>query len=261
MHMWRSMYECHQVQTHIVQQLKFINNLYVGMEPTSEIHRQATLQLEHEVQQWHSTFCNLVKSQREYIHSLTGWLRLCLFQFNHHPLTKTQQNSSIYSLCEEWQLALDRIPDKVASEGIKSFLTVIHSVVVQQAEEQKLKKKSDALFKELDKKVSQLRALENKYGPYSSPMSSWSGSGRQSPVDKMRAKVEALRDKAEDEKTKHEKSSNVTHAMTVNNLQTGFPNVFQAVTGFASVCMQSFESVYNQPIKTHDRNHDVKLLM
>ncbi|KAF8011427.1 hypothetical protein BT93_J1902 [Corymbia citriodora subsp. variegata] len=43
--MWRSMYECHQVQTHIVQQLKYLN-IIPSAEPTSEIHRQSTLQLE-----------------------------------------------------------------------------------------------------------------------------------------------------------------------------------------------------------------------
>ncbi|XP_068640257.1 protein ALTERED PHOSPHATE STARVATION RESPONSE 1-like [Aristolochia californica] len=256
--MWRSMYECHQVQTHIVQQLKFLNDINSGTEATSEIHRQSTLHLELEVQQWHSAFCSLVKSQRDYILSLTGWLRLCLFQFSHQPLTKTQQNSAIYSLCEEWQLALDRIPDKVASEGIKSFLTVIHSVVLQQAEEQKLKKRSDALFKELDKKVAELRALENKYGPYST---SGSSTSNRSPVDVKKDKVEALRAKAEEEKIKYEKSSSVTRAMTLNNLQTGFPNVFQAMTGFASVCMQSFEAVFSQPNKNPERIHDAKRLL
>ncbi|KAG9442694.1 hypothetical protein H6P81_018548 [Aristolochia fimbriata] len=258
MGMWRSMYECHQVQTHIVQQLKFLNDVKLGTVPTSEIHRQSTLQLELEVQQWHSAFCSLVKSQRDYILSLTGWLRLCLFHISHQPLTKTQQNSAIYSLCEEWQLALDRIPDKVASEGIKSFLTVIHSVVLQQAEEQKLKKRSDALFKELDKKVAELRALENKYGPYST---SGSSTSNRSPVDVKRDKVEALRAKAEEEKSKYDKCSSVTRAMTLNNLQTGFPNVFQAMTGFASVCMQSFEAVYNQPNKNTERIHDVMRLL
>ncbi|XP_068646812.1 protein ALTERED PHOSPHATE STARVATION RESPONSE 1-like [Aristolochia californica] len=258
MGMWRSMYECHQVQTHIVQQLKFLNDINLRTEPTSEIHRQFTLQLELEVQQWHSAFCSLVKSQRDYILSLTGWLRLCLFQFSHQPLTKTLQNSAVYSLCEEWQLALDRIPDKVASEGIKSFLTVIHSVVLQQAEEQKLKKRSNALFKELNKKVAELRTLENKYGPYST---SGSSSSNRSPVDVKKDKVEALRAKAEEEKNRYEKSSSVTRAMTLNNFQTGIPNVFQAMTGFANVCLQSFEAVYSQPNKTQEQIHDVKRLL
>ncbi|CAN0918789.1 Protein ALTERED PHOSPHATE STARVATION RESPONSE 1 [Linum grandiflorum] len=258
--MWRSMYESHQVQTHIVQQLKYLNTI-PSTEPTSEIHRQSTLQLELQVQQWHQSFCNLVKSQRDYIQSLTSWLRLSLFQFNKSPLSKTIQDSKIYSLCDEWLHAIDRMPDKVASEGIKSFLTVIHAIVVQQAEEHKQKKKLDSALKEFEKKAAELRSLETKYGPYSIPdSSSGSGSRSKNPVTEKRAKVEILRARAEEEKTKHEKSVSITRAMTLNNLQMGFPHVFQAIVGFSSVCMHAFESVYNQA-KSAGEAHEVKRIM
>ncbi|KAL9661125.1 hypothetical protein QQ045_025945 [Rhodiola kirilowii] len=257
MSMWRSMYECHQVQTHIVKQLKYLSTI-PSNEPTSEIHRQSTLQLELEVQQWHMSFCNLMKAQRDYIQSLTGWLRLSLFQFNRNPLTKTTQDSKIYSLCEEWQLAIDRMPDKVASDGIKSLLTVIHAIVVQQVEEQKQKKRSESVFKELEKKSSILRTLESKYGQFSMP--EMSGNKSQVKISEKRAKVEILRVKAEDEKAKHEKSVSVTRAVTLNNLQMGFPNVFEAITGFTSVCMHAFESVYNQA-KSAGEEHNMKMLL
>lgn len=255
--MWRSMYECHQVQTHIVQQLKYLNTI-PSNEPTSEIHRQATLQLELEVQQWHQSFCFLVKAQRDYIQSLAGWLRLSLFQMNKNPLSRTPQESRIYSLCEEWHIAVEHTPDRVASEGIKSFLTVIHAIVVQQAEEHKQKKKSESAFKEFEKKVTELRSLESKYGPYSM-LDPGTATGK-NPVIEKRAKVEILRAKAEEEKTKYEKSVSVTRAMTLNNLQMGFPHVFQAVVGFSSVCTQAFESVYNKA-KSADEELDVKRIL
>ncbi|KAG6773842.1 hypothetical protein POTOM_021180 [Populus tomentosa] len=253
--MWRGMYESHQVQTHIVQQLKYLNAI-PSTEPTSEIHRQSTLQFEFEVQQWHHSFCNVVKAQRDYIQSLTGWLRLSLFQFSKNPISRTSQESRIYSLCEEWNHAVDRIPDKVASEGIKSFLTVIHAIVVQQAEEHKQKKKSESAFKEFEKKVAELRSLESKYGPYSMPETS-STIRIKDPVTEKRAKVEILQARAEEEKSKHEKLISVTRSVTSNNLQMGFPHAFQAMVGFSSVCMNVFESVYNQA-KNADQEHDVK---
>ncbi|KAK1274538.1 hypothetical protein QJS04_geneDACA009617 [Acorus gramineus] len=241
--MWRGMYECHQVQTHIVQQLEFLNNAAPTTAPTSHLHRQCTLQLEVEVQRWHSSFCALVKAQRDYLHSLTGWLRLSLFQFSQDSPLKGQP-TPIYSLCEEWQLALDRIPDKVASEGIKCFLTVVHSIVLQQVEELKQKKKSEAALKELEKRVAELRVLETKYGPYSEDLRR--GYREQSSkVAEKRAKAEVLRLKAEEEKNKYDKCASVTRAMTLNNLQTGFPNVFQAMTGFSGVCTQVFEAAHN----------------
>ncbi|XP_057759892.1 protein ALTERED PHOSPHATE STARVATION RESPONSE 1 [Arachis stenosperma] len=256
--MWRSMYECHQVQKHIVQQLEYINTI-PSTTPTSEIHRQSTLQLEVEVQQWHQSFCNLFKAHRDYIQSVTGWLRLSLFQFGRTPLSRTTEESKIYALCEEWNLAVDRIPDKVASEGIKSLLTVIHAIVVQQTEEHKQKKRSDSAFKELEKKVVQLRSLECKYGPYSMPESS--GTMRtKDPVSQKRAKVESLRAKAEEEKTKHEKAVSVTRAMTLNNLQMSFPHVFQGIVGFSNLCTEVFESVYNKA-KAVGQEHELKRIL
>ncbi|KAJ4964053.1 hypothetical protein NE237_023992 [Protea cynaroides] len=259
MSMWKSMYECHRVQTHIVEQLKFLNASILPTGPTSEIHRQLTLQLELEVQQWHLAFCNLVQFHRDYIHSLTGWLRLSLFQFSHDPLTNPKQNSAIYSLCEEWELAMDRIPDKVASEGIKSLLTVIHAVVVQQAEEQKQNKKAEAAFKELEKREVELRSLECKYGPLSMP-ETHTGTRHLDPAAEKLAKVGILRTKAEEEKTKHEKLVSVTMAMTLNNLQMGLSNVFQGMTGFSNVCIHAFESMSNRP-KYNEQNSDLKMIL
>ncbi|KAJ4714157.1 Protein of unknown function (DUF630) Protein of unknown function (DUF632) [Melia azedarach] len=252
--MWRSMYESHQVQMHIVQQLKYLNTI-PSSEPTSEIHRQSTLQLELQVQQWQQSFCDLVQAQQNYIQSLTGWLRLSLFQFSKSPLSKENHESGIYSLCEEWQQAVDRTPDKVAAEGIKSFLSVVHAIVLQQAEEHKQKKKSESAFKEYEKKVSELRSLESKYGPFSTPESS-----HKDLVGEKRAKVEMLKRKAEEEKTKYDKFVGVTRAMTMNNLQMGFPHVFQAMVGFSSVCMQSFETVYIEA-KQICQEQDVKRIL
>ncbi|XP_057543869.1 protein ALTERED PHOSPHATE STARVATION RESPONSE 1-like [Amaranthus tricolor] len=256
--MWRSMYECHQVQMHIVDQLKFLNAI-PSTEPTSEIHRQATLQLEVELQQWHQSFCNLVKAQRDYIRSLTGWPRLSLFQFNKNPIMRSIQDSTIYSLCEQWQLEIDNVPDKVASEGVKSLWTAINAIVLRQAEELKQKKRSEAANKQLEKRAVELRSLEAKFGPYSMPDMSSSRKGRD-PVGEKRAKVEMLKVKAEEEKAKHAKAVSVTRAMTLSNMQMSLPHVFQAMTGFSSVCKQAFEKVYNEA-KNMDQELDVKRLM
>ncbi|XP_074294498.1 protein ALTERED PHOSPHATE STARVATION RESPONSE 1-like [Silene latifolia] len=253
--MWRSMYECHQVQTDIVAQLKYLNAI-PSTEPTSEIHRQSTLQLESEIQQWQQSLSDLVKSQCDYIYSLTGWLRLSLFQINQNSLMKTIQDSAIYSLCEEWQMAIDHFPDKVASEGINSFLGVVHAIVVQQSEEHKQKKKSENADKELEKIAAELRAAEGKYGP--SSLLGMSGTRKGwDPVGEKRVKVDMLKAKAAEEKSRHEKAVGMSRAMTLNNLQTGLPHVFQALTGFSSVCAQGFENVYNKDKNMDQEHHSV----
>ncbi|XP_042486023.1 protein ALTERED PHOSPHATE STARVATION RESPONSE 1-like [Macadamia integrifolia] len=241
MHMWRAMYECHQVQNHIAQQMCHLIN-YPNADPTTDYHRQATSQLETEVTAWYNSFCNLLKSQRGYVRALTKWVQLTNF------LEDDQQRSNhpcrVQALCEEWQLALDRLPDKVASESIKSFVSVIHFIILQQAEEHNLQKKYDRLEKKLEKELNSLCEMEKKLdvnftGNADSTLSP------KHPLSIKRAKTEALRKQVEDEKAKYLHSVCVSRAMTLNNLQTSLPNVFQALTGFSSVCIQAFEAIHS----------------
>eukprot|EP01018_Ginkgo_biloba_P031384 Gb_33037 [translate_table: standard] len=248
MQMWRSMYECHQVQNHIVQQVNHLDSL-AGTEATSDYHRQATIQLESEVSAWYTSFCSLIKSQRDYMRALNGWMKHSLYQLENEAGGNIEHSPPISALCEEWQQALDRLPDKPASEAIKSFVTVIHAMVVQQGEEQKHRRKSERLSKELEKKLASLSNMEKKYNvsvPNRTGTSLNSGLDPKDPLAVKRAKTDAFRRKVEEEKSKHLNSIRVTRAMTLNNLQTGLPNVFQAMTGFSSVCMQAFEAVHNQ---------------
>ncbi|GLJ24529.1 hypothetical protein SUGI_0468690 [Cryptomeria japonica] len=254
MHMWRTMYECHQVQDHIVQQVKHLDNP-ASTEPTSDYHRHATIQLEAQVTAWYDSFCRLVKSHRDYMRAINGWLRLSLNQFKNEFEGIMENHQLLYALCEEWQLALERLPDQSVYGGIRSFMTVVHGIVVQQEEELKQGKKSESLSKELEKKLISLRNLESKYyNPYGTP----DGRGTDSLVLK-KAKIEALKRRVEEEKSKHLKSIRVSREMTLNNLQTGLPSVFQAMTGFSSVCMQAFETVYNQA-KNFNPNPCIKRL-
>ncbi|KAG0493579.1 hypothetical protein HPP92_004573 [Vanilla planifolia] len=238
--MWSVMYECHHFQTQIIRQLEHIKRPSSTV-PTSSLLRQATQQLEDEVGYWYSAFCNLLKSQRDYVNAVAGWLRLSLFHCEHTKLERNRPNSEIYNLCEEWQLALDKLPHKVASDGIKSLLTMIHAVVVQQTDEQRQQKRLNDTSKQLKRRSKELRSLQCRYGPYSAE-GTGDSAGR-APVMEKKAEVDALRKRVEEEKNKYEKSSGSTRVMTMNNLQTGFPSVFEAMAGFSCVCMQAFGSV------------------
>ena len=49
--------------------------------------------------------------------------------------------------------------------------------------------------------------------------------------------------RVEDEMVRHSKAVEVTRAMTLNNLQTGLPGVFQALTSFSTLFTEALESV------------------
>ncbi|KAF2317863.1 hypothetical protein GH714_041182 [Hevea brasiliensis] len=242
--MWRTMYECHQVQNHISLQLNHLTDSQ-GIDLTTNYHRQATTQaqLETEVTSWYLSFCKLVKSQQEYVRTLCRWIKLtdCLVDGNQH----SSCSSAVRSLCEEWQLVFDRLPDKIASEAIKSFLDAIQMIMLQQTEEHNLHKKSDKLERRFQKELISLAEMEKKVNWSSTDGDMQSDLSPKNPLSLKLAKTEALKKRLDSEKTKYLNSVQVTRVMTLNKLQTGLPNVFQALMGFSSASAQAFEAVHS----------------
>ncbi|RWR87423.1 protein virilizer [Cinnamomum micranthum f. kanehirae] len=256
MRMWRSMNQCHEVQNNIVQQVRGLVNRSRAGESTSDLHRQATRDLESAVSAWHSSFCRLIKYQRDYIQSLHGWLKLSLIQVDEQkePSATGDVSTNLFTFCDEWKQALHRVPDTVASEAIKSFVTVVHSISVKQAEEVKMKKRTESVSKDLEKKASSLRNIERKfYQSYSMvgiglPDGGGSGGDGQlfdtrDPLAEKKLEMESCRRRVEDEMLRHAKAVEATRAMTLNNIQTGLPGVFQAMTGFSGVFAEALEVV------------------
>uniref|UniRef100_A0ACD5U4R0 Uncharacterized protein n=1 Tax=Avena sativa TaxID=4498 RepID=A0ACD5U4R0_AVESA len=254
--MWRSMNYFHETQNEIVQQVRGLVDNSMA-ESTSDLHRLATRDLEAAVSAWHSNFNRLIKYQRDYIRSLYGWLKLTLFQVD--SIAPQGAHASLISrelttFCDEWKQALDRLPDAVASEAIKSFVNVVRVIYTKQAEEMKIKKRTETYSKELEKKTNSLRAIEKKYyQSYSIVGLGLPGSGRdgidghsfdaRDPLSEKKAEIAQCRRKVEDEITRHTKAVEVTRSMTLNNIQTGLPGMFQAIAGFSGTVVEALDVV------------------
>uniref|UniRef100_A0A3Q7EJM5 BZIP domain class transcription factor n=1 Tax=Solanum lycopersicum TaxID=4081 RepID=A0A3Q7EJM5_SOLLC len=252
MYMWKSMNQFHQVQNDIVQQVRGLINREIKGQSTSDLHRQATRDLESAVSAWHSSYCRLIKFQRDFIRSLHGWFKLTLVSVNTEPTNGNREFSDSFMFCDEWKLALDRIPDTVASEAIKSFINVVHSIYVKQTEELKIKKRTESASKELEKKASSVRNIERKYYNSFSMVGIGLPDGGpdngnildvRDPLAEKKAELAASQRRVEDEMVKHSKAVEVTRAMTLNNIQTGLPGVFQAMTSFSSLMTEALEAV------------------
>ncbi|PIN22781.1 hypothetical protein CDL12_04498 [Handroanthus impetiginosus] len=252
MYMWRSMHQSHELQNDIVQQVRGLVNRTTKGQSSSDLHRQATRDLESAVLAWHSSFCRLVKFQRDFVHSLHGWFKLTLLPVNTEPSKGEKELSHVFAFLDEWKLALERIPDTVASEAIKSFNNVVHSIYLKQTEELKIKKRTESASKELEKKASSLRTIEKKYYhsysmvgiglPDSGPDNGQVLDARD-PLAEKKAELAACQRRVEDEMIKHSKAVEVTRAMTLNNIQTGLPGVFQAMTSFSAMITEGLETV------------------
>lgn len=107
--MWRTMNECHQAQALISQQLINLSDNHNTIV-SSEYHHQATIQFETEASYWYNSFCKLAKSQRDYVKTLFRWIELTNYLREGH---EGGHHSYISSICEQWELGLEGLPDKV----------------------------------------------------------------------------------------------------------------------------------------------------
>ncbi|RRT72538.1 hypothetical protein BHM03_00038748 [Ensete ventricosum] len=253
---YAQMNKFHEIQNHIVQQVRGLVNRASTGESTSDLHRLATRDLEAAVSAWHSSFNRLIKYQRDYVHALYGWLKLTLLQVSSDNPQKDHSSPvavELTAFCDEWKQALDRLPDTVASEAVKSFMNVIHVIYTKQVEELKIKKRAEAYSKELEKKATALRNTEKKYyQSYSMvglalPSGGHDNDGQvfdtRDPLAEKKSEIAACRRKVEDEMMRHAKAVEVTRSMTLNNIQTGLPGVFQALTGFSGMFVEALEGV------------------
>ncbi|KAG6508419.1 protein ROLLING AND ERECT LEAF 2-like [Zingiber officinale] len=256
LNMWRKVNQFHETQNHIVQQVRGLVNSASNGESTSNLHRLATRDLEAAVSAWHSSFNRLVKYHRDYVRALYGWLKLTLRQVSSDNPQRDHYSpiaNELTTFCDEWKQALDRLPDTVLSEAVKSFMNVIHVIYTKQAEELKIKKRAETYSKELDKKSTALRNIEKKYyQSYSMVGLALPGGGHDNdgqvfdmrdPLAEKKSEVAACRRKVEEEITRHAKAVEVTRSLTLNNIQTGLPGVFQALTGFSRMVVEAMEGV------------------
>ncbi|XP_051125950.1 protein ALTERED PHOSPHATE STARVATION RESPONSE 1 [Andrographis paniculata] len=239
MHTWQTMNRCHQVQNHISQQLSCLTDQQ-NAEPTTEYHQQAAAQLQREVASWYDSFCRLVKFQREYVRTLRQWTKLtdCL-EVNGN--SETGQSSKLRIAVEKWLQELDKAPDKMVSDAIKSLLSGVHMIVTQQQEEVNARKRSEKVARKLEREADLLSEMEMKFAGSSFLEDATS----KHPLVMKRAKVESMRRLVNDEKAKFESCVKLTRGMIHSNLQTGLPKVFQALMAYSSASARSFEEVLN----------------
>ncbi|KAG6419376.1 hypothetical protein SASPL_121596 [Salvia splendens] len=234
MHMWKTMYSSHQVQSHISQKLNHLMDQQT-VEPTTESLRQAAGQLQMEVKLWHHSFCKLVKYQREYVRTLFKWIELT--NYIEGANTRHSESPTLHTLLDKWQQALDKLPDKIVSDAIKCLQSAVYSIILQQQHECDLSKRSEKLVRKLERELAFLAEMEMRFE------GSISFEDSKHPLIARRAKVQALTSLSEDEKVKYSNSVKRTRAMILKNLQTSLPKLFQALVVYSSAYCHSFEAI------------------
>lgn len=130
-----------------------------------------------------------------------------------------------------------------AAEAIKSLLSAIHRICQQQEEEHNLQKKSEKLEKRLQKEMYSLADLEKKMEQSFTDGDTCSDLGPKHPLTVKRTKTEALKKQVEIEKAKYLNAVRLSKNMTLDNLKTSLPKVFQELMAFSSAYVQGIEAI------------------
>ncbi|KAH9294954.1 hypothetical protein KI387_038542 [Taxus chinensis] len=224
--MWEVMLVCHQTQHRIITEANTPSHP-AGSGISSESHRQATVHLGNELQNWQLRFSNWIGAQKAYVQALHGWLQKCLLEEAPDASTK-RRRQVIFSprrvgaplvviICTDWSRAFEPVRKTVCdakkeetdkSELVKDIDCVLKAIndlagdvskILLQRDEQRNQKRKAEIY--LDGKVASIQRSESR--------------------------------KSEEKVRRYHKVMEQTDGMFLNTLQKGLTGIFASLTEFA----------------------------
>uniref|UniRef100_J3LFE6 DUF632 domain-containing protein n=2 Tax=Oryza brachyantha TaxID=4533 RepID=J3LFE6_ORYBR len=250
--MWKAMGQHHEAQGLIAQQLRGLSSR-TSMEPTTEIHHEATRAVEAAMSSWCAALDHLAKHQRDYVHALHGWLRLTLQAPADGAEAASPFATEVAAFVELWGQALDRVHCADVVRSIKSFAGAVRSLYGLQSDELRVARRVSQYSREADRKSRTLRQVEKSYYESYAPMGlslwnrgmrHWGDDGNE--VAQRRDEIAACRRMAEDEMRKHAKAIDATRAAAVTGVQGKLPAVFQSMAVFSASLARALQAVCRQ---------------
>jgi len=252
MEMWKVMLDCHQIQYRIISEAKFLSSSISGGISTVS-NRQATIQLEHELHGWHTSFSNWINSQKSYVEALNGWLSKCIIP---EPGASSKGRMSfsprrvgaplVFSICRDWCRALDQMPDRAVVAAIRNFALEVRALWEQQDEEQRQKRRAEYVAKDLDRRVVTLQRVESRRQERDGMGPTDTG------IIERKMSIDSFRKRAEEEKARHQKVLKETQNATLKILQTGLTFTFEALTKFGTVSVKTYKEL-------HENSQNIKI--
>ncbi|XP_062222577.1 protein ROLLING AND ERECT LEAF 2-like [Phragmites australis] len=259
--MWKVMRQHHEAQSLITQQLRGLSSL-TSMEPTTEIHHDATRALEAAMNVWCVAMGHMTKHQRDYVHAIHGWLKLTLTPIN--GVEASPVAAELTAFVDRWGKALDRVHCVDALKSMKNFSGAARALYALQSNELRVARRVRQYSRELDRKSRMLRQVEksyyDSYAPAGISLWHWGRAWREdhmqardthNEVAQRREEIAACRKTVEDEMRRHAKAIDATRSATVSSVQGKLPAVFQAMAAFSTSLAHALEAVCRAPQNTH----------
>ncbi|XP_024978520.1 nitrate regulatory gene2 protein [Cynara cardunculus var. scolymus] len=141
--MWKSMLECHHAQ-YIISSLAYCSKISKTGTHHDESKNQITVDLQHEIECFGSSFADLVNSHSSYIESINGWLHNCIIQ----PKERVKNRRAfsprravappIFVICRDWSTGFRNLPSQKLSDAIKDLLAHIRRLSLEELEHKRI---------------------------------------------------------------------------------------------------------------------------
>lgn len=254
--MWRAMRQHHEAQCLIAQQLRGLSSR-TSMEPTTEIHHEATRALEAAMVVWCAALGHMAKHQRDYVHALHGWLKLTLTPAN--GVAASPVAADLADFVDRWRQVLERVHCADVLKSIKNFASAVRALYALQSDELRVARRVRQYSRELDRKSRMLRQVEKSYYDSYVPAGislwhwgrQWRDDDRQvhnarNEMVQRREEITVCRRMVEDEMRRHAKAIDATRSAAVTGVQGTLPAVFQAMAAFSASLAHAIEAVCRQ---------------
>ncbi|CAH9074178.1 unnamed protein product [Cuscuta europaea] len=241
--MWGSMCKHHEEQMRIVMDLTTID---ISATPigTTKHHQERTIQLGDVIKEWHDHFENLVNNQKNYIQTISKWLKLNLVPVESGLKEKTTpspprpENPPIQTLLQAWNELLEKIPDEHSKSAITTFEAVIRTIILHQEDEMKLKDKCEETRKEYMRKSQSFQEWCQKH------MQQQHRAPREDeadPVSERQFMVESLKKRLDEETEAYQKQCVQVREKSLGGLKIQLPELFRAVRDYSHMCFIAYE--------------------
>ncbi|WCJ39992.1 hypothetical protein M5689_020931 [Euphorbia peplus] len=129
--MWRGMLECHQNQCQAIRESKGLGSSGSGKK-LGDDHLRATLQLEHDLVSWISSFSCWVGAQKGYVKALNNWLGRCLLYEPEEtpdgipPYSPGRMGAPpVFVICNQWAQAMETISEREVIDAMRVFASSV----------------------------------------------------------------------------------------------------------------------------------------
>ncbi|XP_022985552.1 nitrate regulatory gene2 protein-like [Cucurbita maxima] len=215
--MWKGMLECHHAQFQAIKESHGLGHIRSGGKP-SDFDLRVTLQLDHELISWTTSFSGWISAQKNFMRSLNNWLLKCLLYEPEEtpdgfvPFSPGRIGAPpIFVICNQWSQVLDRFSEKKVVDSMHVFAKSVLQIWEHDKQEVR---KTMITNKDLERKAKRIDRDDQK----------------------LQKKIQAL-DKKLIMVTGHVQGDGTS------SLQAGLQSIFEALERFATDSMKAYEEL------------------